>query len=336
MAKEETPASSSARWLLLTHQLPAQPAYQRVKIWRRLQLIGAVALKKSVYALPYSEDALEDFLWTAKEVEAGGGEALVCEARLLQGTSDEQLRALFDAAREADYEGLIGEARQAQKLLVRRRLGTAALRSVEAAVRRLRKRFNDIAAIDFFGANAREAADGLVRDLEARVAARTAAPAPRPAATTPRESLRGRTWVTRRGVKIDRVACAWLIRRFIDPKAAFRFVDPAQYRHQRGELRFDMASAEFTHRGDRCSFEVLLGEVRLADAALAAIAEIVHDLDLKDDKFGRPESEGVRQVIAGLVLATDDDDARIAQAAALFDNLYRSFQHQPAKVRPGR
>jgi hypothetical protein len=338
MAIKAASAAGPQRWLLLTHQLPPQPAYQRVKIWRRLQRIGAVAVKKSMYALPYSDDALEDFLWTAKEVEAGGGEALVCEARLLQGTTDEQLGALFDVGREADYERVIGEARRVLKLVSRRRSNAGALRAVEAAARRLRKRFTDIAEIDFFGANAREAADGLVRELELRLTALTAPPGAKPqsVAAAARESLRGKTWVTRRGVKIDRVACAWLIRRFIDPKASFRFVDPSQYRHQRGELRFDMASAEFTHRGDRCSFEVLLAEARLKDSALSAIAEIVHDLDLKDDKFGRPETAGVRQVIAGLVLATDDDDARIVQATALFDNLYRSLQQKPVRARVGR
>jgi hypothetical protein len=335
---EEASGVGSARWLLLTHQLPPQPAYQRVKIWRRLQVIGAVAVKKSVYALPYSDEGLEDFLWTAKEVEAGGGEALVCEARLLQGMTDEQLRALFDAAREADYEALIGEATGLQRLLAKRRIVPADLRAAETAVRRLRRRFKDIAEIDFFGANAREAADGLVRDLEARVAGLMAparSPAPEQTAV-PREKLQGRTWVTRRGVKIDRVACAWLIRRFIDAKAVFRFVDPTDYRHTPGELRFDMASAEFTHRGDRCSFEVLLDEAKLTETALAAIAEIVHDLDLKDDKFGRPETEGVRHVIAGLVLASDDDQARIDQASALFDNLYRSLQQKPTRTRDRR
>src|SRR5215472_10015521 len=167
---EKAPGAESPRWLLLAHQLPPQPAYRRVKIWRRLQVIGAVAVKKSVYALPYSDDALEDFLWTAKEVEAGGGEALVCEARLLQGMTDDRLRTLFDAAREADYEGVISEAAGLQKRLAKRRVASRDLRAADAAVRRLRRRFKDIAEIDFFGANAREAADGLMRDLETRVA----------------------------------------------------------------------------------------------------------------------------------------------------------------------
>ena len=334
MTKAAPPPAVVPRWLLLIHQLPPQPAYQRVKVWRRLQSLGAVAVKKSVYALPLSDEALEDFLWTAKDVEAAGGDALVCEARLVQGTTDEQLRALFDAARTEDYDGLVKEARPLHKQLGRRKVASAVVTAATSAVRRLRKRFKEIAGVDFFSANGREAADGLLRELEERIemlSASRATPAPAPEVLTPAQELRGRNWVTRRGVKIDRVACVWLIRRFIDPKATFRFVDPAGYRHESGELRFDMAEAEFTHRGDRCSFEVLVTEAGLKDAALVAIAEIVHDLDLKDDKFGRSEAEGVRQIMAGLVLATNDDESRIRQASDLFENLYRSFQQRPMR-----
>ena len=335
MTQVARPPAGPPRWLLLIHQLPAQPAYQRVKIWRRLQSLGAVAVKKSVYALPLSDDALEDFLWTAKEVEAAGGDALLCEARLLQGTTDEQLRALFDASRTEDYHALLSEARDLRKQLARRKIATADLASVAGVGRRLRKRFKEITDVDFFGANGREAADGLLREVEARIAALAAPPKSQSAPAepdAPAQTLRGRTWVTRRGVKIDRVACAWLIKRFIDPKATFRFVDPTAYQRVPGELRFDMADAEFTHRGDRCSFEVLLAEAGLKDPALAAIAEIVHDLDLKDEKFARPEAEGVRHFVAGLTLATDDDEARIRQASDLFDNLYRSFRQTPARA----
>ena len=326
---------TAPRWLLLIHQLPTQPAYQRVKVWRRLQALGAVAVKKSVYALPLSDDALEDFLWTAKEVEAAGGEALVCEAHLLQGTTNEQLRALFDSARAQDYEGVVSEAKDLQKQLIKRKIASVEVSSGAAGTRRLRKRFKEITEVDFFGANGREAADGLLREVEARVVALTRPPASSAQsaqATTPAQTLRGKTWVTRRGVKIDRVACAWLIKRFIDPKATFRFVDPADYQRASGELRFDMADAEFTHRGDRCSFEVLLTAADLNEPALIAIAEIVHDLDLKDEKFGRSEADGVRHVMAGLTLATDDDEVRIRQASDLFDNLYRSFQQKPARA----
>ena len=316
-----------SRWLLLTHQLPPHPAYLRVKIWRRLQSVGAVAIKKSVYVLPYSDDALEDFLWTAKEIEAGKGEALVCEARMLLGATDGQLRAQFDAAREADYVTLVEEGKGAKKLVAKRRPSQQDLQSAEATVKRLRKRCAEVAAIDFFGAGGRQTAESLIGELDARIRALTMplGPLAEVRRKPTRQTFDGRTWVTRRGVKIDRVASAWLIRRFIDAKARFRFVNPGVCQHAPGELRFDMAAAEFTHRGDRCSFEVLLEEMKLTDPALAAIGEIIHDLDLKDSKFGRPESEGVRQLIAGLVLATDDDEERIRQAGELFDHLYRSF-----------
>ncbi|MBS0393158.1 MAG: chromate resistance protein [Proteobacteria bacterium] len=338
MATAKASRPDTQRWLILTHQLPPDPAYQRVRIWRRLQAIGAVGVKKSVYALPHSDDTLEDFLWIAKEVEAAGGEALVSEARLLHGVTDEELRARFDAARESDYADLGSEARAIRNRLRPTRQDGEPLAGLESAARRLRRRFAEVAEIDFFGANARESTDALIRELEAGVAAlRVQAPVDAtPAGPVRRSALRGRTWVTRRGVKIDRVACAWLIRRFIDRKARFRFVDPATYRPATGDVRYDMAAAEFTHRGDRCSFEVLVDEFGIDDPALGAIGEIVHDLDLKDGRFGRPESEGVRQFVGGLVLSTDDDEQRIREASVLFDNLYRSLGRKPVRMRARR
>ena len=120
-------------------------------------------------------------------------------------------------------------------------------------------------------------------------------------------ALRDRTWVTRQGVYVDRIASAWLIRRFIDPQARFKFVSGKGYRPQAGELRFDMFEAEFTHEGDKCTFEVLLERGALKDPALRAIAEIIHDIDLKDDKFGRTEVAGIRTLVEGISIATEDE-----------------------------
>ena len=138
--------------------------------------------------------------------------------------------------------------------------------------------------------------------------------------------LRGRTWVTRKGVHVDRIASAWLIRRFIDPEARFRFVPAKGYVPDTGELRFDMFEAEFTHEGDRCTFEVLLGRTGLSDPALSAIGEIVHDIDLKDEKFGREEAAGIRTLVAGICAPDREDDERIARGSAVFDDLYESFR----------
>jgi len=321
----------AARWLLFVHQLPARPAYQRVKLHRRLQSIGAVAVKNTVQALPASDDALEDLLWTAKEVEAAGGEAFVCEARLVQGVTDAQLRALFNAARDADYRAVAAEAAAGHRRLTGKRSGSeGAVSQGRAVAERLRKRLRDIGTRDFFGANGREAAEVAVMELESRLmrtdrrSAKTAEPPP----VRSLKNLRGKTWVTRRGVHVDRIASAWFIVRFIDSKARFKFVGPSGYDPKREELRFDMADAEFTHRGDQCSFEVLLAESGLRDPALRAIAEIVHDLDLKDEKFARPETEGVRQLLSGITLGSDDDKVRLERGGALFDDLYRSQQRR--------
>ena len=140
-----------------------------------------------------------------------------------------------------------------------------------------------------------------------------------------REALRGRTWVTRQGVHVDRIGSAWLIRRFIDPDARFKFASGKGYRPDEGELRFDMFQAEFTHEGDNCTFEVLLDRVALNDPALRAIAEIIHDIDLRDSKFGREEAVGIRTLIDGIALATSDDSERIARGTEVFNNLYEVF-----------
>jgi hypothetical protein len=314
-------------WLLLIHQLPAKPAYLRVKIWRRLQGIGAIAVKNAVHALPMNEGTQEDFEWLLREIVEGGGEAFVCEARLIDGLSDEEVRRLFDQARDADYEEIAKEARALTKSL-RPSLKPEALNDLRAQVARLGKRLADIATIDFFGAIGRETAEDLVRGLEARLNEDKSVPgkATVDSKASAVGALRSRTWVTRQGVHVDRIASAWLIRRFIDPDARFKFVAGKDYRPDTGELRFDMFQAEFTHEGDKCTFEVLLDRGALSDPALRAIAEIVHDIDLKDDKFGRTEMAGIRTLIDGIGMATKDDSERIARGTEVFNNLYEFFR----------
>lgn len=327
--------SPEQRWLLLIHQLPTKPAYFRVKIWRRLQGLGAVAVKSTVYALPANAETQEDFEWLLKEIVEGGGEAMVCEARLIDGLSDAQARALFDAARDEDYEAI---AKEASALTAKLETAATPLERAEAGTqpRRLRKRLTDIATIDFFGANGRLAAESLLAQLEARATEDKGMTEKQPpAATHAAADLKGRIWVTRKGIYVDRIACSWLIRHFIDPDAVICFVSGKGYVPKPGELRFDMFDGEITHEGDRCSFEVLLGRAGLTDPALQAIAEIVHDIDLKDGKFGREETTGIANLITGIAMANQDDEQRIAQGAPVFDNLYQYFRKTAADGRRG-
>ena len=301
-------ADQSAAWLLLLHQLPAKPAYARVKLWRRLQALGAVAVKNAVYALPAGPQAQEDFEWVLKEIGEVGGEGLIVEARLVDGLTDHAARALFNSVREADYRAL---AREIQKI---------GPDPAPAQVARFRTEIDRIAAIDFFGANGRE-------DVEGRLIA-LAGPDPTSANGIPALVRKtGQVWVTRRNVHVDRIGSTWLIRRFIDPEASFKFVPAKGYRPQKGELRFDMFDAEFTHEGDRCTFEVLLQRSGRNDA-LIAISQIVHDIDLKDGKFARAEAAGIAAVIDGLANADLSDAERVDQGAVVFDNLYMLFNRR--------
>ena len=324
-AQTLTRATQSERWLLLIHQLPAKPAYLRVKIWRRLQTLGAVAVKNAVYALPASEHSHEDFQWVLKEILDAGGEAMVCEARLLDGLSDADIRSQFNAARDQDYADIATEAR----VLSGRLAETPATESraeLKVQFSRLKNKHAQTVGIDFFDADGRQSADGLVHELDQALAEQAVTPmASQQAPASDVENLKSRVWVTRIGVHVDRIGCAWLVRRFIDRAGSFKFVPPKGYVPEQNELRFDMFDAEFTHEGDRCSFEVLMTRAGLDDPALGAIAEIVHDIDLKDEKFGREEAPGIKTLINGICADTRDDDERLVRGAAIFDDLYAVF-----------
>src|ERR1043165_3879590 len=219
-------AAAGPAWLLLIHQIPPKPPYLRAKISRRLQQIGAVAVKNSVYVLPAGPGHQETFQWLAREIVKGKGEATICDARFVDGLNDEAVRRMFNDARDRDYRAVADEARGSAPLPQDRR---------DAESARLRQRLADLKEIDFFGALGRTAAEAAVRRLEG--GKKDAAPAEGRRLST--GDHRARTWVTRKGVFVDRIACAWLIRNFIDPKARFKFVPGKSYGPKPGELRFD-------------------------------------------------------------------------------------------------
>lgn len=317
---------SQERWLLLFHQIPPKPNYSRVKIWRRLQRLGAVALKNSVYVLPWGDQAVEDFQWLIKEITQLGGEASLCEASFIAGLADEQIKGLFNAARDSDYSQIAQDARQFRQENPPGNINPEEEKSrLRSQVERLRRHLAEVAAIDFFGAPAREVAEGLVTGLEELLQEKSPTPASPPEKLS-LQDCRGCIWVTRRGIEVDRIASAWLIRRFIDPVATFKFVSAKGYQPQAGELRFDMFDGEFTHEEDRCTFEVLQERLGFPDPALQRIAEIIHDLDIKDNKFGRPENMGLDHLLAGMTAGTTDDLVRLERGAAMFDYLYEHFR----------
>ncbi len=322
---------SDGKWLLLIHQIPVKPAYFRVKIWRRLQTLGAVAIKNAVYVIPKNEETLEDFQWVLREIVQGGGEGSICAATFIEGLIDEQVEALFQAARDTDYARIVEDASSALDNAPTASVGADEDKALlEGNLTRLRKRLSSVAAVDFFGAPGRELAENLLGQLEARlIKARKKSEINQSGRKQQDlEGLLGRTWVTRKSVYVDRIACAWLIRRFIDPDAQFRFVSSKGYRSKTGELRFDMFEGEFTHEGDLCTFEVLVKQLFPTDQALAEIGKIVHDLDFKDSKFKKPETAGIGGLMNGLASAHKSDETRLERGGAILDNLYEYFRRK--------
>jgi hypothetical protein len=322
--------------MLLIHSIPPRPNYLRVKIGRRLQKLGAIAVKNSVYALPRSEGAREDLEWIAHEIATDGGEASLCESRFIGGLTDDAIEQQFRFARQRDY---IEAAKLARRLVDT--LSQAEKKSgkippkrhaqSEVALGRLRKRLEEIIAIDYFGAPGRAELENLLRAAEEKLRPPRAAD-PKATPDVPQlRNLRGRTWVTRKGIHVDRISSAWLIRRFIDTEAKLKYVEAKGYQPAPGELRFDMFDAEFTHEGELCTFEVLLARMEFDDPALRHIADMVHDIDLRDAKFGREETSGFTALITGICLDHRDDEARLAAGTTMLDAFYRALQQRSRK-----
>jgi hypothetical protein len=295
-------------WILLVHQLPPRPTNLRVRIWRKLQKLGAIAIKNSVYVLPANEKTHEDFQWLKQEIESAGGEAAVFRAGSVEGTTDEGIVNAFRNARDdefaaiaAELDGLTGRIREQSRT---KHLSPARLAAHETELDKLHGELERVIANDFFDAkrraealNAYERCQKMIRVAQAP--AKKSRKVSSRAGLLPAAEFQNRRWVTRKNMHIDRLASAWLISQFIDKRPRFYFV--ADNETIEGAIPFDMFGAEFTHHGEDCTFETMLKRFGLTSVAgLRELAEIVHDIDLKDDKFNRLEAAGLKAIIDGL------------------------------------
>ena len=330
-----TAMSDQARqeWILLVHLLPQKPTKLRVHVWRRLQALGALPIKNSVYVLPFSDKTNEDFQWIRQEIESSGGEASLFRAGSVEGATDNEIITLFHKVRDEDYTRLITEfddLRGALREQVKgNSLSTAKLAHYQTAFGKLRQELDRVGSIDFFDApQGRKVQDTFEKCLaalqvtESRNSNRLGRG--RSSKMLSATDYQNRRWVTRRDPHVDRLASAWLIRRFIDQRPRFHFV--AEGDRIDNALTFDMANGDFSHRGEDCTFETMIKTFGLEpDKGLRAIAEIVHDIDLKDSRFNRPEASGVNAVIMGLAAVYNDDAERLKQCLPVFDAMYKLF-----------
>ncbi len=299
-----------------------------------MQQLGAVPVKQAVYALPDSPSAREDFEWLKTEIKDAGGDATVFAADNVDTWSDDALVEEFRRSRQEAYTALARDVEQVLGRLsaTRRRRGTRA----PAAHRLLgvfRQRLTAIESVDFFGSAGRDRVIALLKQLEEHAGSTRRAVVARSPRNDVPETYQGRLWVTRPRPGVDRMASAWLIRRSIDPQARFDFAQDREALPEQA-IPFDMFGVEFTHQGEGCTFETLCARFGIQEPAVARVATIVHDLDLKDGRFGAPECATVGRVIEGLQLAQNDDYELLTQGITLFDALHRSFEQSTRAAAP--
>ena len=304
---------SQQQLLLLLLSLPPTPSSLRVRVWRRLRSLGAVALKRSAYLLPDTPERYEDFQWLAQEVERDGGEATLIRVQQIENVSPGDVLRLFHEPRDREYRQLALRYRRLLPGLE----GKAISPKMHDKLARLSKDHQRIRGIDFFDAPG----GAEVRRLEEAIAMRTRRPeTPVPEPRLDLTKLRGRRWVTRPRPHVDRVASAWLIRRFIDPDAVFLFAPPAEF--PKDAIPYDAPGAELSHQGEDCTFETLIKRANLRDRRLIRLAEVVHEADLRDGKYPREEARGIDVAIRALLTAAADDHQVLAQGMTLFEGLY--------------
>lgn len=301
-------------WVVFSYSLPSTSRSSgRVAVWRRLRSLGAISPKGGIYVLPGRDECVEAFQWLGQEVEQAKGEALIMRVERFEGLKDAQLIELFQRARKRDYQELDGQAAQLEKFIRRKRQPRDLARARDMLAK-LRRERADIARIDFFdNPEGAQVTSRLARIAQALSPSQAPSPDVAPAAVA---AYRRKRWVTRPHPHVDRLACAWFIRRFINPRAVIRYVNTPRP----GEVSFDMSNAEFGHRGNLCTFETMVKAFGFNDPRLQAIAEIVHEIDLRDGRYTRPEIAGVDAVLSGWKAFSDAE--RESHGMALFEGLY--------------
>jgi hypothetical protein len=312
-------------WVVFSYSLPSKGrSSPRVAVWRRLRALGAVSPKGGVYVLPARDECVEAFQWLAQEVEQAKGEALLMRVERFEGLSDAHLISLFQEARKEDYAALDARTASLEKTLTgSRRRDPRNDTQARELLAKLRREQGEIARLDFFGSPAgAQVASRLARIEEALAPGRADGMRVPPATLS---AYRDKHWVTRPSPHVDRLACAWLIRRFINPRAVIRYSDAPLS----DEVAFDMSQGPFSHHGNLCTFETMIRAFGLSDPAMTAIAEIVHEIDLRDGRYVRPEVPGIDAVLRGWMSRADAD--REAHGIALFDGLYEALSQTTSR-----
>lgn len=300
-----------------------------MRIWRKLIKAGSLQFKGAAYILPYSEDHYEFYQWLVSEVTAMRGEAAFVNVEKFETTKDNEIMNLFNQQRERDYrnieKGLLDDIENKLQS-IEKGSGIQNNKKLLSQLSGYTKEFEEIRKIDFFSSKTGYALKKKVEALHLEVKGIAEPDVKRQDAVIVQRNIKdyqGKTWVTRKRPFVDRMASAWLIKKFIDKKAVFGFIDEKDIEIlNKDTTTFDIRGGEFTHNGANCTFEVFVKAFALKDKAVKKIAGIVHELDLKDEKYTNPEIKGIEEILSGIRKTSNDDTEALEKGIAVFDMLY--------------
>lgn len=317
-------------WLIFFYSVPSRPVSSRMKVWRRLSKAGAIQFKGAVYILPFNDEHYELLQWLTSEVASMKGEAAFIKADMIEAIKNSAIVDLFNQQRESVYRIIEKKIEDIERKLNSVKKGADAKdnKKLSGQFIKHQKEFEEIRKVDFFVSKSGNALKKRLANLQAEVNKLSGLKVKAQIAViTPKriENYKGKTWRTRKRPFVDRMASAWLIKRFIDKKAIFRFIDEKKTENiDKKSITFDIKDGEFTHRGDMCTFEVIVKSFNLKDKALKKIAEIVHEIDMKDDKYENMEARGIENILAGIRKTIKNDLEALEKGMAVFEMLYES------------
>ena len=328
MAKKKT--DNDLSWLLFFYTLPSKPVRNRMTIWRKLLKAGALPFKGSIYIMPYTEEHHEFLTWLVSEVLSLKGEGSFVHVEKIETIDNRQIISLFNEQRETDYQRILKGIDEIERKLSSAKIGGASQDKKKLAkqIRKYQRDFEEIRKIDFFiskrGLEVERRLDRIITTLKglSGTEINNSAVIVAPALI---EDYQDKTWATRKRPFVDRFASAWLIKKFIDKNASFTSIDEKDLDNMAKDvIPFDIRGGRFTHAGDLCTFEVLMKSFSLKDKTLRKIAEIVHELDLKDDKFRTSEAKGIEDILSGIRKTAKNDSESLEQGMAIFEMIYVS------------
>lgn len=320
---------SPQEWLLIFYSVPSHPVSNRMKIWRKLAKAGAVQLKGAVYILPSTEEHEEFFQWLIGEVKSMGGDGAFVRSAEIKAMDEADIKGLFVRQSEKEYGGLEKKINALERKVQGMRKGTKGEEPVNLGdqLSKIEREVEEVVRRDFFSSPSGLAMKARIQTLRTGLKGLGRKPGDETAAIRLRRKTdyQSRTWATRKGPFVDRMASAWLIKRFIDSTASFRFIDERELSGLGDRaITFDIRGGEFTHQGDLCTFEVLVKSFGIKDKVVRKIAEVVHELDVKDEKYGKPEAAGVEEILSGIRKTAKNDADGLERGMAAFEMLYQS------------